>query len=394
LTLTNDGNGTTSPSGSAAVTSGVAKSISATPNTGYRFGNWTVTSGSASIADPNSYSTTVTCTDDAAIRANFSAGSIYDITSTNQSYNYTTHYYQGTSPGSLPGVAFRFTAPEAGSYSIVVEDIEESYKYLYNYGTSSTFSSYTTVATGYGTLTYIFTVSADDTLYFGVRPYYSSSYTNNFNIRYTTMPTLSVTNDGHETTSPSGSIAVSAGVARSISATPSSGYRFCDWSVTSGSATIEDATAYSTNVTITDDATIQANFITGVVYSISNTDESYNFTTHYYNGTSPDAGVAFRFTAPSAGSFMVVVDDDGEPSTKSLTNYGSDGTFTSAVSSVSGSGLLTRTVTATSDGEEFYFKVFPSMTSFWSNDFTIRYATTPTLTITNDGHGTTTLPAA
>ncbi len=73
LTITNDGNGYTSPSGNQTVTSGSPKSITATAYPTYRFNGWTKTSGgTVTFADPSSASTTVTVTGGAAtIRANF-----------------------------------------------------------------------------------------------------------------------------------------------------------------------------------------------------------------------------------------------------------------------------------------------------------------------------------
>ena len=62
LTVGNDGNGTTTPSGTVNVQHGAATAISATPNTGYVFGSWTVTAGTASIANATSPTTQVTLT--------------------------------------------------------------------------------------------------------------------------------------------------------------------------------------------------------------------------------------------------------------------------------------------------------------------------------------------
>jgi len=73
LTITNDGNGTTVPSGSVDCNHGVAINIEATPEGPYSFMNWTITSGSSvTFGNANSASTTVTLTDgDATIQANF-----------------------------------------------------------------------------------------------------------------------------------------------------------------------------------------------------------------------------------------------------------------------------------------------------------------------------------
>jgi len=72
---------------------------------------------------------------------------------------------------------------------------------------------------------------------------------------------LTISNDGHGTTAPSGTIPVNTGEETAISATLSYGYIFLDWTVPSGSASITDPTAPSTTVALTSsDATVQANF--------------------------------------------------------------------------------------------------------------------------------------
>ena len=74
LTVTNDGNGSTIPTGSQTKTYGSGTNISATPNAGYQFINWTQTGGTGMVifGDANSAATTVAVTGgNAAIQANF-----------------------------------------------------------------------------------------------------------------------------------------------------------------------------------------------------------------------------------------------------------------------------------------------------------------------------------
>jgi VWFA-related protein len=70
MLLTNDGNGTTSPSGTLGVERGVLYPIIANPNSGYEFSNWAIT-GNASVTAPSLSNTTVSLSGDAALRANF-----------------------------------------------------------------------------------------------------------------------------------------------------------------------------------------------------------------------------------------------------------------------------------------------------------------------------------
>ncbi|MGW8315586.1 MAG: InlB B-repeat-containing protein, partial [Bacteroidales bacterium] len=86
LTVQTDGTPGAIATGSGSVDHGVAASISVNVPAGYNFTGWTVTSGTASIADPSSASTTATLTTGAAtVRANFSAIE-YSLTLTNDGH--------------------------------------------------------------------------------------------------------------------------------------------------------------------------------------------------------------------------------------------------------------------------------------------------------------------
>ena len=80
VTINNDGNGTTSPSGvqnNVGQITGV--SITATPAGNYEFVNWTITSGSGSFGSETSASTTFKPTSDATIQANFRSIATYHL---------------------------------------------------------------------------------------------------------------------------------------------------------------------------------------------------------------------------------------------------------------------------------------------------------------------------
>ncbi len=71
VTITNDGNGTTSPASVTAGKNTLSGSFSATANTGYYFKNWTQTSGSVTITNANISPTTTKATAASTIQANF-----------------------------------------------------------------------------------------------------------------------------------------------------------------------------------------------------------------------------------------------------------------------------------------------------------------------------------
>jgi hypothetical protein len=71
LRVTNDGNGTTNPSGRVLAKHFIPHPISASPATGFRFRRWVLASGSATFTDATAASTTVRLTDSAVVGAEF-----------------------------------------------------------------------------------------------------------------------------------------------------------------------------------------------------------------------------------------------------------------------------------------------------------------------------------
>lgn len=100
---------------------------------------------------------------------------------------------------------------------------------------------------------------------------------------------LTIVDDGNGSTNPAaGTYDVADGDAESISATADTGYVFTNWTITSGSATIDDPSSAVTTVTLTaGDATVRANFEL----------ETYTVTmTNSGNGsTSPDASLSVQY---------------------------------------------------------------------------------------------------
>src|SRR5512137_318487 len=79
LTVGNDGNGSTTPSGATTRACNATVAISATAINGcYTFLNWSGT-GAGSVADPNSASTTIYMNGSKTIQANFTRNQ-YDLT--------------------------------------------------------------------------------------------------------------------------------------------------------------------------------------------------------------------------------------------------------------------------------------------------------------------------
>lgn len=85
VTINNDGNGTTSPSGAQSnIGQSIGVAVSATASTNYEFVNWTITSGSGTFTGGGTTSTSASTrfypTSAATIRANFRSTLVYSLT--------------------------------------------------------------------------------------------------------------------------------------------------------------------------------------------------------------------------------------------------------------------------------------------------------------------------
>jgi uncharacterized repeat protein (TIGR02543 family) len=123
----------------------------------------------------------------------------------------------------------------------------------------------------------------------------------------TTTLTLTITNDGHGTTSPGGSITVNAGASTQLLATPANGYQFANWTVVSGTASFASSTSASTSVTTPGgNVTISANFIATTPVgagAVTYTEITAPVTVNAAN----TIVLQLPFTAPSAGHVIVSV---------------------------------------------------------------------------------------
>jgi uncharacterized repeat protein (TIGR02543 family) len=218
-TLTTDiasGSGNVSPSGATKLFSSNTISVSATPASGYAFDKWTNASGT-SISTSNPYTISM-ANGDVTVRANFLTSIQYTIT-TSVTGNGTITPASGTKYDA--GTIITLTATPSAGYRFVNWTLGTTVV-----GTSSTLSV---------------TMDADKTI------------TANFIAQYTL--TTEVTGNG--TISLASGTKYDAGTIISLTATPSTGYKFVNW--TSGSTIL--GTTSSISMAMNADKTITANFI-------------------------------------------------------------------------------------------------------------------------------------
>jgi uncharacterized repeat protein (TIGR02543 family) len=221
--------GTVTPASGGTHNAGTAVSITANPASGYRFVNWTVVTGTATIASATSANTTVSLSSNATIRANFV-----------QTFTLTVNR-EPTAGG---------TTTPASSQSDIVANTPISI--LATPASGYRFVNWTVVT---GTATFANANNANTTVSLSTNATIRANFAQTFTLTMSSMPTAG------GTTSPASSQAnISAGTPVSISATANSGYTFNNWTVVSGTATFANANSATTTVTLSSNATIRANF--------------------------------------------------------------------------------------------------------------------------------------
>jgi uncharacterized repeat protein (TIGR02543 family) len=230
LTVQTDGTAGATVTGSGTVDYGVARPISATAPTGYVFSGWTVTTGTATIANPSAASTTVTLTTGSAtVRANFT---IIQYVLTVQT--------DGTAGATVTGSG---TVDYGAVHPISVTNVPAGHL----------FAGWT-ITSGTATIANPSAASTTVTLTSG-----AATVRANFTI---IQYALTVQTDGTPGATVAGSGTVDYGAVHPISVTNlPDGYLFAGWTVTSGTATIANPSSASTTVTLTSGAaTLRANF--------------------------------------------------------------------------------------------------------------------------------------
>jgi prophage antirepressor-like protein len=349
--------GTVSPApGTHPYDEGEVVSISAVPNTGYHFVNWT--GDVSTVANVNAASTTITMDDDYSITANFAidthtltvaAGTGGTITAppiSPSTHNYgevvtitalpTTGYHFVNWTGDVSTVANVNAASTNitmhGDYTILANFAEDIYYNLtvgndghgsvslnpaggnYLSGTTVTlipqpnesyqFSSWSGPDAGD-----ILNTSGVYTIVMNENKSVSANFTQ-------IMYTLTVTNDGHGsvTLDPPGGT-YSPGTIVSLTPVPNTNYQFLSWSGTNAGDISYSAGVYS--IAMDGNKSIRANFISIITYTLSASSSGHGSVTlnppggNYISGTTvtlipmPDEGYQFSsWSGPNAGDII------------------------------------------------------------------------------------------
>ena len=172
-----------------------------------------------------------------------------------------------------------------------------------------------------------------------------------------------------------------------IYAIPGNDNLFDHWEVVSGQCSILDRDKDTSGVIgVKSDCKVRAVFRAGTVYPITGTPTQYNFKDHLYakQASSGSAGVRFTFTAPSAGTYAIVVSNETTQDSAMYIRYTSTG-FATAATTKKFLGTYSEPMTLTA-GQEVAIVV--ANTGSGANPFYINYATQAyRVTLGTDGNG-------
>jgi hypothetical protein len=369
LTLSDVGNGSTSPAGAVLVVENIPRTVQAFANTGYVFRQWTVISGSGVVIDDvYSSQTRITLTGGAAaLRADFEPLK-YNLNITSSSGGSTSpagiievqhDVAQAITATVSSGWVFSHWSIESGS-GVSIDDssaastnvtcIDGAAEIKANYviersltitddGNGLTVPAAGLLAIGDGMPLAI--VASPDTGYgfshWSTTGAASVGSTNNASTTvilsggngtvtaHFTDNTyeLTVQSDSNGSVTPSGAVQVVHGVAESISATAvTTGYEFGSWTVPSGSASIASSSAANTTVTLTSGAaTVQANFVLKAYYltmsdnGFGSTSSSRNATHGVDYGITATADFGYEFDSWNVTSGSAIIADSAAAST-------------------------------------------------------------------------------
>ena len=393
---------------SAPLTASNGDTVSLVARTRLNYGEnlikWEIVSGQGKFIDETADSTGfILSADDVIIRMVTQELPIYELTEQRTKYNFdknSVRVPRSRSWGGDYGIRFYFDVQESGQYAQISE-IDQSIG-VFNIGTDSTFKTNDS-RTCFNQKCF-FTAKANTKHYTYI---YASGYPNVFMkdsvfVRLSKTYSISASHTGEGTVFVDSANKVwaidSASVTRTytkvidndsvkIYAKAGTNNAFDHWEKVSGSCVIENDQKDTTRImSIHSDCKVKAVFRAGTVYPISSTPTQYNFVDHIYakNVSSGAAGVRFLFTAPSAGTYAIVVSSKAtQDSAKYIRYTATDYKTASVTERFLGTYSETLTLTA---GQEVAIVI--ANTGKDANPFYINYATQAyKITLSSDGNG-------
>lgn len=246
LSLNAGANGMVLPdSGYAKAFSGTKYSITAEADSGYRFSDWKIVSGTPVIDNSESPFTYVTISGNSELMANFKPSSIYKLNSTKQTFNFQKNYYHESSRSAI---RFTWTPPDTAYYLLRFETIDSMGVFINNYAEDSLFATIVDSTKLLTSKTILFKGNPNTPYYWSVRDTSMSIPNTSFKLWVSTPYVLNVSGTKGGSVNPSGATYTRPNDKIILTAWTHGGYVFDSWEVTGSNSTIANKNEARTSI--------------------------------------------------------------------------------------------------------------------------------------------------
>ena len=249
LQLSQDGNGSVTPSGSTTALPNTRYVIKATAKTGYRFSDWQVVSGSAVIDDKYAPNTLTMLSANSEIKAIFRPASLCTLSTTKKTLNYEKDYYNES---TLSAIRLTWTPPDSAYYILRFDPIDEIDAAVYEYGTDGTFSNPLSYTRIHGTTGMVVKGYRNVPLYWTIQDVSPKILDKSFAAWISSPYVLNVEPTKEGVVYPSNPIYTIPDANTRVTAVANVGYKFSSWEKVKGDMTISSIGDAKTNVILKD----------------------------------------------------------------------------------------------------------------------------------------------
>ena len=261
LSLSQDGHGKVSPSGGYSTAyANTRYPVTAEANTGYRFSDWQVVSGSAVIDDKYAPNTFAMVTANSELKATFRPVSLCTLSTAKKTFNYEKDFYDES---SLSEIRLTWTPPDSAYYVLRFDPVDDLNAFVYGYGTDGTFTTPVSYNSAYQAIGVIFKGTPNVPLYWTIQEYSSSIPNKSFTAWVAASPyVLKVKPSKEGYIEPSNTIYTTPNFNTPVAAIPYVGYKFNSWEKVNGNVTISSLYNAKTSVVLMDSVcTIKATYV-------------------------------------------------------------------------------------------------------------------------------------
>ena len=346
---------------------GDSVSLIAYAYSGAKFNHWEKVSGKCSIVDSTMANTSVVPKGDCRVKAVFTDGPVFSITSKSKNYSLAKDYY---SQSATSGVRFMFVAPDDGAYAVQFKAKDVSNSYTFTRYLNSFFNTSVWSVSNLSEKSDSLYLSKNDTVFYTVN-LYSGSYDSLFSVKYSTLKSYKITLTSASkqcSTSVSREI-VPEGVFVSYVGYSIPEFRPGGFVVKKGKAVVQDSLPASITLKVSSDVSLELQCESSNLLNITNK-KIFRIPERDFYEMDPSSGLRFRYIAPTTDLYAIRATAKGFSGSYQL--YGSDSLFSSAQRTLSLSPRSSQTFYITPQkGDILYFKAVASYAEYYDDSVAV-----------------------